>query len=96
MDLVVLQVLQIKPYESSFKCNWNHSIMSLTHGVMPFTRRKGHAGTDFQRRNFGLIGFDLLMPPSQDTRPAQMTSSWADVHYQCNLVELKSFEVYPS
>ena len=70
--------------------------MILIHRDIPFGRRKGQAGAEFLRRNNGLDGFELLMHPSQDTRPAQRTSSWADVNDQCNFVEVKSFEVYPS
>ena len=70
--------------------------MILNNGDMPFTRGKCQAGAEFIRTNDGLVGFELLMHPSQDTRPAQRTSSWADVDDQCNFVEVKSFEVYPS
>jgi hypothetical protein len=34
----------------------------------------------FLRTNDGLIGFEIFVPPSQDTRTAQRTSSWADMH----------------
>ena len=62
-DLVMFKILQIKLYESSFKCNWNYSIMILIYGDMPFTREKGQAGAEFLRTNDGLVGFELLMHP---------------------------------
>ena len=70
--------------------------MILIHRDMAFGRGKGQAGAEFLRRNNVLDRFELLMHPSQNTRPAQRTSSWADVHDQYNFVEVKSFKVYPS
>ena len=70
--------------------------MILIDRDMPFTRGKGQAGAEFLRTNDELVEFELLMHPSQDTRTAQETSLWADVHDQCNFVEVKSFKVYPS
>lgn len=44
----------------------------------------------FLRTNVTLVGFEIVMLPSQDIRPAQRTPSWVDVHDQYNLVEVTS------